>query len=117
MLNWLRPRWRCRKQNETTKFASIEGGGMVAGKTFSGYWLVTALLCLATLPSHAQNPKTQGGGSFMVQCPNTTPLHPTAIANPTITSTSAGTPLTESAEPAYSGPVVTTETIGGTSLT
>src|SRR5205085_8704320 len=33
-----------------------------------------------------------------------------------ITGSSSGTPLTESAEPAYAGPVVTTETVGGVSL-
>ncbi|PYX80248.1 MAG: hypothetical protein DMG70_24590 [Acidobacteria bacterium] len=53
----------------------------------------------------------QGGGSFRVQCPTTTPLHPTAISN-----SAPGTPLTEAAEPAYTGPAVTPETVGGQSL-
>ena len=89
---------------------------MVARKTLCSFALLTTLLCLTPLPSSGQG-KTQGGGSFMVQCPITTPLHPTAITNPTITSTNAGTPLTESAEPAYTGPVVTSETVGGVPLT
>ncbi len=53
----------------------------------------------------------------MVQCPSTTVWHPTAINNSTISASSAGTPLTESAEPAYTGPVATTETVNGQTLT
>ena len=53
-----------------------------------------------------------GAQSFMVQCPTTTPLHPSAIANPNLSS-----PLNETAEPVYQGPVVTSETVGGVPLT
>jgi hypothetical protein len=52
---------------------------MVRGKMFYRFWLPTLLLCLATLPASAQAPGFQGGGSFHVQCPMTTPLHPSAI--------------------------------------
>jgi hypothetical protein len=48
----------------------------------------------------------------MVQCPSTTPLHPTAITNPNLAA-----PLTEAAEPTYQGPVATNETVGGVPLT
>jgi FtsP/CotA-like multicopper oxidase with cupredoxin domain len=85
---------------------------MVARKIFSRLSLLTAFLCLAALAANAQSAKTQGGGSFMVQCPATTPLHPTAITN-----SNPGAPLTEAAEPAYQGPVVTNETVGGVPLT
>jgi FtsP/CotA-like multicopper oxidase with cupredoxin domain len=85
---------------------------MVAGKFFSRLSLLTAFLFLTTLAANAQNVKAQGGGSFMVQCPTTSPLHPTAIANSNLI-----VPLTEAAEPAYQGPVVTNETVGGVPLT
>jgi hypothetical protein len=85
---------------------------MVARKVFSRLSLLTAFLFLTTLAANAQNPKTQGGGSFMVQCPTTSPLHPTPIANSNVV-----VPLTEAAEPAYQGPVVTNETVGGVPLT
>jgi FtsP/CotA-like multicopper oxidase with cupredoxin domain len=62
------------------------------------------ILVLFTLPAGAQ--------SFMVQCPGTTPLHPTAISNSNL-----AVPLTEAAEPAYTGPVVTNATVGGVALT
>jgi hypothetical protein len=61
------------------------------------------ILVLFTLPAGAQ--------SFMVQCPSTTPLHPTAITN-----SNPAAPLTEAAEPPYTGPLVTSETVGGVSL-
>jgi Multicopper oxidase len=85
---------------------------MVAGKIFSRLSALTAFLFLTTLGANAQNVKSQGGGSFMVQCPTTSPLHPTAIPNSNLT-----VPLTEAAEPAYQGPVVTNETVGGVPLT
>jgi FtsP/CotA-like multicopper oxidase with cupredoxin domain len=85
---------------------------MVAGKIFSRLSALTAFLFLTALAANAQNPKAQGGGSFMVQCPTTSPLHPTAIANSNLNA-----PLTEAAEPVYQGPVVTNETVGGVPLT
>ena len=91
-------------------------------------WLPIILVCLAKGIAGAQalgvggvgigptgpggnGTTAQGGGSFRVQCPTTTPLHPTAISN-----SAPGTPLTEAAEPAYTGPAVTPETVGGQSL-
>jgi FtsP/CotA-like multicopper oxidase with cupredoxin domain len=85
---------------------------MVARKIFYRLSLLTALLCLAALAANAQNTKAQRGGSFMVQCPTTSPLHPTAITNSNL-----AVPLTEAAEPAYQGPVATNETVGGVPLT
>jgi len=63
-----------------------------------------ALLSVAAVAAGAQ--------SFMVQCPSTTALHPTAIANPNL-----AVPLTEAAEPAYQGPVTSSQTVGGVALT
>ena len=91
-------------------------------------WLPIILVCLAKGIAGAQalgvggvgigptgpggnRTTAQGGGSFRVQCPTNTPLHPTAISN-----SAPGTPLTEAAEPAYTGPAVTAETVGGQSL-
>src|SRR5438309_12107669 len=85
---------------------------MAARKTFFRFCLFTAVLCLAGLSARAQSPTAQAGGSFMVQCPGTSPLHPTAISNSDLS-----VPLTEAAEPAYQGPVVTQETVGGVALT
>ena len=85
---------------------------MAARKTFFRFCLFTAVLCLAGLSARAQSPTAQAGGSFMVQCPGTSPLHPTAISNSNLS-----VPLTEAAEPAYQGPVVTQETVGGVALT
>src|SRR5437660_12552964 len=93
-------------------------------------WLPIILVCLAKGIAGAQalgvggvgigptgpggnGTTSQGGGSFRVQCPTTTPLHPTAIYNPLNTANTTGAPLTEAAEPAYTGPVVTAETVGG----
>src|SRR5437868_3721425 len=84
---------------------------MAARKTFFRFCLFTAVLCLAGLSARAQSPTAQAGGSFMVQCPGTSPLHPTAISNSNLS-----VPLTEAAEPAYQGPVVTQETVGGVAL-
>src|SRR5882762_9732707 len=85
---------------------------MVARKIFSRLSLLTTFLCLAALSANAQSLTAQGGGSFMVQCPATSPLHPTAITNPNL-----GVLLSETAEPPYQGPVVTNETVGGVPLT
>jgi FtsP/CotA-like multicopper oxidase with cupredoxin domain len=85
---------------------------MVARKIFSRLSLLTTFLCLAALSANAQSLTAQGGGSFMVQCPATSPLHPTAITNSNL-----GVPLSEAAEPTYQGPVVTNETVGGVPLT
>ncbi len=72
-------------------------------------WLlaVAAVLVTATMAS-AQ--------SFKLQCPTTTPFHPVAITNPSL-STSNPTILTEAAEPAYTGPTPLQEVIGGVPLT
>ncbi len=69
---------------------------MVPGKMFRRFWLPTLLLCLATLPASAQ-PGYQGGGSFHVQCPTATLLHPGG------TGTGNSTPATSEAQ--YNGPV------------
>jgi hypothetical protein len=42
-------------------------------------WLPLVLVCLIAAVASAQT--YQGGGSFKVQCPTTTPLHPTALVN------------------------------------
>jgi len=74
---------------------------MVAGKTFYRFYLPTLLLCLATLPARAQAPG-QGGGSFRVQCPTATLLHPGSTA--TGGSGTVGNPSPDQSEAAYNGP-------------
>ena len=70
-------------------------------------FLTLLLMCLAAGVASAQNGGTQqGGGSFRVQCPDTTPFHPTYVPSGTV-----GPNLTE--EPNYTGPVKLTETVGG----
>jgi hypothetical protein len=50
---------------------------MVSRRFFEICAVVAVVGCIATLSSVAQNGSTaQGGGSFMVQCPQYTPLHP-----------------------------------------
>ena len=103
-----------------------DGGRKVMKKSLQ-VWLPILLVCIATVSASAQvgigptgpggNGSTaQGGGSFRVQCPMTTPLHPNAIYNPGNTANATGAPLTEASEPPYMGPVVTPETVGGQHL-
>ncbi len=75
--------------------------------------LLTILLCLAPLAAKAQNPKIQGGGSFLVQCPQYTPFHPAAA--PSVYPT----PTTQSQDNSqnYVGPVSVSETINGVPIT
>jgi FtsP/CotA-like multicopper oxidase with cupredoxin domain len=83
---------------------------MVA-RSISKYCLVFATLsCLATLPAAAQNTSTaQGGGSFRVQCPQYTPLHP----GPGIAPATYPTPTTSAQDQAqnYVGPVSYVENV------
>jgi FtsP/CotA-like multicopper oxidase with cupredoxin domain len=79
---------------------------MVAGKMFYRFWLSTLLLCLATLSASAQG--YQGGGSFHVQCPTATLLHPGTTA--TGGTGTAANPTPASAEVPYTGPVSRTVT-------
>jgi hypothetical protein len=68
-------------------------------------------MCLAAGVASAQNGKTQQGlGSFYVQCPDTTPFHPTYVPPGTVGPN--GT-----VEPNYTGPVALTPTLGGVSFT
>ena len=63
----------------------------------------------ATGNTPPNNPKAQGGGSFAVQCPLSTPYHPAA-------KTLAGTPYftdPNAPEPTYNGPTPLTPTLGG----
>jgi hypothetical protein len=60
-------------------------------------WLPILLLCLAPLTASAQVPGPQGGGSFHVQCPTATLLHPGG--------TGTGNPNPASSEATYTGPV------------
>src|SRR5207253_9230210 len=91
-------------------------------------WLPIILVCLAKGIAGAQalgvggfgigptgpggnRTTAQGGGAFRVQCPTNTPLRPTAISN-----SAPGTPFTEAAEPAYTAPAVTADTVGARTL-
>ena len=69
-------------------------------------WL-SILMCLVPLAASAQStspsPKAQGGGSFLVQCPNTTLFHPNPFPS--------GAP-----EPAYTGPTLLTASANGVKL-
>src|ERR1700741_1996258 len=62
--------------------------------------LLPMLICFAPLSASAQAPGAQGGGSFRVQCPTATLLHPGSAANPT--------PF--SSEASYTGPIYRTVT-------
>jgi len=79
-------------------------------KKFYKIWLLILLGCVAAEVASAQTPPggngttAQGGGSFMVQCPSTTPFH--------LTTYSGG-----AAEPAYTGPALVNETVNGVPLT
>jgi hypothetical protein len=65
------------------------------------FWLLILLGCLVPGIVRAQTPTAQGGGSFMVQCPNSTAYHPTIYP--------PGSP-----EPAYTGSApVPNVTLGG----
>lgn len=55
---------------------------MIAAKSLSRISSSGALLFLATVSADAQSPKSQGGGSFRVQSPSTTPLHPLPFPMP-----------------------------------
>jgi len=57
---------------------------VLVARTIFKYFLVFAtLLCVATQPTFAQDGSTaQGGGSFMVQFPQYTPLHPAPAMAP-----------------------------------
>src|SRR5215469_15645706 len=77
---------------------------MGAGKVCKYLLVFATLLCLATLPAFAQNTSTsQGGGSFMVQCPQYTPIHPA----PQLAPAAYQTPTTSAQYQAqnYVGPV------------
>ena len=80
---------------------------MVAAKMFYRFWLLTLLLCFATLPASAQA-GYQGGGSFRVQCPTATLLHPGTTA--TGGAGAAANPTPASSEAPYNGPVYRTTT-------
>jgi hypothetical protein len=71
-------------------------------------WLPILLICLAPLTASAQAPGPQGGGSFRVQCPTATLLHPGTTA--TGGTGTAANPTPASSEALYSGPVSRTAT-------
>src|SRR5215472_6866429 len=71
---------------------------------------VTTFFCLSTPPTRAQNGSTaQGGGSFMVQCPQYTPIHPA----PALAPAQYQTPTTSAQYQAqnYVGPVSFVENV------
>src|ERR1700738_983809 len=71
------------------------------------FFLTISLMCLAAAAAaNAQSPSTaQGGGSFFVQCPKSTPFHPaTYFANP------------QMGEPEYNGPTPIAPTLNGVPL-
>jgi FtsP/CotA-like multicopper oxidase with cupredoxin domain len=75
-------------------------------------WLPILLVCLATVAAPAQNPvgnpKAQGGGSFMVQCPTSTVWHPG--------SSVLGYDPTRQ-EGSYNGPKTVNQTVNAVPLT
>jgi hypothetical protein len=64
--------------------------------------LLPMLICFAPLIASAQGPGAQGGGSFRVQCPTATLLHPGGA--------SSGNPTPDQSEARYSGPRYRTAT-------
>jgi|SRR5580704_9397218 hypothetical protein len=83
---------------------------MVSRRLFDFCFVIATLAYLATSTASAQNGSTaQGGGSFMVQCPQYTPLHPA----PTLAPTAYQTPLTTAQDLSqnYVGPVSFVENV------
>jgi FtsP/CotA-like multicopper oxidase with cupredoxin domain len=70
--------------------------------------LLPMLICLAPLTASAQAPGSQGGGSFRVQCPTATLLHPGTTS--TGGTGTVANPNPASAEASYAGPTVRTAT-------
>src|SRR6202008_3347380 len=70
--------------------------------------LLPMLICFAPLSASAQAPGPQGGGSFRVQCPTATLLHPGATA--TGGTGTVGKPNPATMEAPYTGPTVRTAT-------
>src|SRR5579871_2846823 len=99
--------------NDLDSCAQKEGPRASRPRRASHPILFAALVLLAQVSQAqvAQAPYSPSG-SFMVQCPSTTLLHPTPISNP-----SAVIVLTESAEPAYTGPAAQNTVANGVSLT
>jgi Multicopper oxidase len=62
--------------------------------------LLPMLICFAPVTASAQAPGAQGGGSFRVQCPTATLLHPG--------TSGSGNPAPASAEAPYTGPIYRT---------
>ena len=69
-------------------------------------WLPLLLVCFVPAAASAQAPGPQGGGSFRVQCPTTTLLHPGAST--TGGSGSTVNPAPDVSEARYNGPVYRT---------
>jgi hypothetical protein len=78
-------------------------------KKMAQVFLTISLMFLAAGVASAQSGNSttaQGGGSFLVQCPNVTPFHPSIYKNGAPQPPPPGTP-----EPAYIGPVIQNETL------
>jgi FtsP/CotA-like multicopper oxidase with cupredoxin domain len=77
-------------------------------------FLTLLLMCLAAGVASAQNGTTQqGAGSFMVQCPDTTPFHPTYYGPSTVSTYIPPGQNGTSVEPDYTGYVALKPTLGG----
>jgi Multicopper oxidase len=86
--------------------ANQQGGQTVMSKPYK-IWLPILFGCLAPLTASAQS-GYQGGGSFHVQCPTATLLHPGTTATGGTGTVANPNPAT--AEAPYSGPTVRTAT-------
>ncbi len=76
-------------------------------KKMAQVFLIISLMFLAAGVAGAQSGNSttaQGGGSFLVQCPNVTPFHPSIYKNGAPQPPPPGTP-----EPPYTGPVIQNE--------
>ena len=88
--------------------AGLEGDCRIMRTPYK-IWLPILLVCLAPLIASAQGPGYQGGGSFRVQCPTATLLHPGG--------TGTGNPTPATSEAPYNGPVSRTVTKDPTGAT
>jgi hypothetical protein len=78
-------------------------------KKMAQVFLAISLMFLAAGVASAQSGNSttaQGGGSFLVQCPNTTPFHPSTYLTGALQPPPPGTQ-----EPPYTGPVALTTTV------
>jgi FtsP/CotA-like multicopper oxidase with cupredoxin domain len=85
---------------------------MFSRRLLSFSFALAILFCLDVVIASAQNGKTvQGGGSFMVQCPQYTPLHPAPAILPSTFPYTTPTTSAQDSTQNYVGPVSFVENV------